>query len=41
MQRDAHDLLAHHLALPPGIASDSRDDLAIRSEAGLILGCTE
>lgn len=36
---DAKNLLVREFAMPPGIASGSRDDIVIRSEEGWILGC--
>ena len=36
---DAKNLLLREFAIPPGIASGSRDDIVIRNEEGWILGC--
>jgi precorrin-8X/cobalt-precorrin-8 methylmutase len=36
---DAKNLLINEFAIPPGITSESQDDIVIRSEEGWILGC--
>ena len=36
---DAQGLLVNEFTIPPGIASGSADDVAIRAEEGWILGC--